>query len=67
VRVGLALDPEHGGARTGLHFAVSDLAAALAEIQRAGGRVVMPPTEAVPGVVIAEVTDTEDNTFVLRA
>jgi hypothetical protein len=67
VRVGLALDPNHAPTRTGLHFAVSDLDAALAAIAAAGGHVAMQPTEVAPGVVIAEALDTEGNTLTLRA
>lgn len=66
VRVGLALDPEHEASRTGLHFAVRELAAACADIERAGGRVVLPAVEVAPGVILAEVVDSEDNTFTLR-
>ena len=65
VRVGLALNPAHAGARTGLHFAVTDLAASLAAVERAGGRVVTPHLEAAPGVILAEVADSENNLFVL--
>ena len=63
VRVGLA--PGTPGPN-GLHFAVSDLAAASAAIERAGGRA-GKPVEVAPGVVIAEATDSEGNTFTLRA
>ena len=66
VRIGLFPDPNHRPTRTGLHFAVTDLAEACAAVERAGGSVSMPATEVAPGVVIAEVTDTEDNTFTLR-
>jgi predicted enzyme related to lactoylglutathione lyase len=66
VRVGLFLHPAHATGRVGLHFAVSDLAAARAQVERAGGRVVAASLEAAPGVVLAEVTDTERNTFMLR-
>ena len=66
VRLGLFLNPErtHGG--VGLHFVVSDLAAARADVQRSGGRVVGSPTEVAAGVVIADVADTEGNTFSFR-
>ena len=67
VRLGLAHDPAHAPTRTGLHFAVADLEAALAAIAAADGRVVTDPTEVAPGVVIAEAIDTEGNTFTLRA
>jgi hypothetical protein len=36
VRVGLAESPEHPGGRTGLNFAVDDLATACAAVERAG-------------------------------
>jgi predicted enzyme related to lactoylglutathione lyase len=48
----------------GLHFAVSDLAAARAAVERAGGRI-GAETEIAPGVIVAEATDTEGNTFTL--
>jgi predicted enzyme related to lactoylglutathione lyase len=66
VRVGLFLHPEHAAASIGLHFVVSDLATARADVERAGGRIVAPSIEVAPGVVIASVTDTERNTFSLR-
>jgi len=65
VRLGLALDPEHAPVTVGLHFAVSDLAGARADVERAGGRIVAPSVEVAPGVVVADVTDTEGNTFAL--
>src|SRR5690349_12436101 len=65
VRVGLALVPGHSGGRTGLHFAVADLDAAGALIERAGGRVLQPRLEPAPGVVLSEVADCEGNVFVL--
>ncbi|HEY8041229.1 MAG TPA: VOC family protein [Polyangiaceae bacterium] len=65
VRVGLALDPDHAPTRTGLHFAVTELATAIAGVERAGGHTVTPPVEVAPGVVIADVTDTEGNIFTL--
>jgi predicted enzyme related to lactoylglutathione lyase len=65
VRVGLALNADGCNARTGLHFAVDDLAAACAAVERAGGCVVASPTEVAPGVVVVEVTDTEGNTLTL--
>jgi predicted enzyme related to lactoylglutathione lyase len=67
VRIGLFHHAEQTGGRVGLHFAVSDLAAACADVERAGGSVVMPAREVGPGIVIAEVTDTERNAFTLRA
>jgi len=65
VRLGLAFHPGHTGARVGLHFAVGDLEGARADVERAGGRLAGPPVEVAPGVVLADVTDTEGNTFVL--
>ncbi len=65
VRVGLALNPEHAASKIGLHFAVSDFAAARADVERAGGRIIAPLIEVAPGVVVAEVADTEGNSFTL--
>jgi predicted enzyme related to lactoylglutathione lyase len=65
VRVGLALNPEHAAIKTGLHFAVDDLAVARAHVERAGGKIITPSVEVAPGVIVAEVRDTEGNTFVL--
>ena len=65
VRLGLNLDPEHAPSRIGLHFVVSDLAAARDDVERAGGRIVAATIEVAPGVVVADVTDTEANTFTL--
>jgi len=67
VRVGLALSPAYAGSRVGLHFAVDDLAAARARVERAGGRVLTASVEFAPGVVVAEVADTEGNAFTLNA
>ena len=64
VRIGLALNPMHSGGRVGLHFAVSDLAAARAAVERAGGRT-GAATEVAPGVIVADATDTEGNIFTL--
>ncbi len=66
VRVGLFSNPEHEGGRVALHFAVSDLGAACAAVQRAGGKIVGPPAEVAPAVVVAEATDTEGNMFSLQ-
>ncbi len=66
VRVALARSPGHEGGRTGLHFAVADLAAARANVERAGGRA-GPPVEVAPGVVIALCVDTEANGFTLTS
>ena len=65
VRIGLALGESNAGERTGVHFAVTDLAGAHGEIERAGGRVVHQSVEVAVGVVISEAMDTEGNTFVL--
>jgi predicted enzyme related to lactoylglutathione lyase len=65
VRLGLGLHPAPAASKIGLHFAVSDLAAGCAAVQGAGGRIVAAAIEAAPGVFIAEVTDTEGNTFSL--
>lgn len=67
VRIGLFLQPGHVGGHTGLHFVVEDLAATLAAIERAGGRVVHAAREVAPGVVIAGAADTEGNGLTLRA
>jgi predicted enzyme related to lactoylglutathione lyase len=64
VRVGLVLDTEHAPTRIGLHFAVSDLAIARAAIERSGGET-GAAAEVAPGVVVADATDTEGNTFTL--
>ncbi|HSF18224.1 MAG TPA: VOC family protein [Vicinamibacteria bacterium] len=61
----------HGGGtgasrKTGLSFQVKDIRAACAEIAAGGGRVASPPM-ARPGepIKLAEVVDTEGNTFSL--
>jgi predicted enzyme related to lactoylglutathione lyase len=66
VRLGLFQHAAQRGARTGLHFAVDDLDAALSAITEAGGQVVLTPREVAPGVLIAEAADTEGNVFGLR-
>jgi uncharacterized protein len=66
VRIGLFANPDHAHTRIGLHFVVDDLDAAFAAIAAHGGSIVSPPLEAAPGVVVAEVADTEGNTFTLR-
>jgi predicted enzyme related to lactoylglutathione lyase len=63
VRVGLF--PGEPG-RTGLHFA-GHLEAIVGEAAAAGGRVVSAAREIAPGVTIAEVEDSEGNTFTVRA
>jgi predicted enzyme related to lactoylglutathione lyase len=65
VRIGLAMTPSGPAGRIGLHFSVSDLGAARAAVERAGGRPITGPTEVAPGVVIADVADTEGNIFTL--
>ncbi|GEM_PF-1208114 len=65
VRVGLALSSERMASTVGLHFAVSDLAMARAEVERAGGCIVSSAVEVAPGVVIVRCDDTEGNTFTL--
>lgn len=66
VRLGLFHHPGHPGGRAGLHFVLADLDATRAAIERAGGRVA-PPVEVAPGVVTVDATDTEGNTFTIRA
>jgi predicted enzyme related to lactoylglutathione lyase len=67
VRVGLFVDAAHAGGSSGLHFVVDDLAAACAQIERDGGRIVVAPREVAPGVVLADATDSEGNALALRA
>jgi predicted enzyme related to lactoylglutathione lyase len=66
VRLGLFHNAKHAASRLRLHFVVSDLAEACAEVERAGGRVVVASTEVAPGVVVADVSDTEGNVFAQR-
>ncbi len=66
VRLGLFRNPERATGRVGLHFAVGDLAEGCRDIERAGGRVLVPSLEVAPGVVVAHVSDTEGNVFALR-
>jgi len=66
VRIGLFLNSDHAGGRVGLHFAVSDLAAACASLVAKGGSEVVPASEVAPGVVVAEMADTEGNVFSLQ-
>jgi predicted enzyme related to lactoylglutathione lyase len=66
VRLGLYADPQHKPAHTGLHFAVDDLAAACADVDRAGGKIKKAPYEVAPGITLAEVSDSEGNTLTLR-
>jgi predicted enzyme related to lactoylglutathione lyase len=64
IRVSLVLR-EHEPASSGLHFIVDDVALACAAVACAGGQIA-PAVEASHGIVIAEVLDTEGNTFTLR-
>ena len=66
VRIGLFGNPVHGGGRVGLHFAVTNLDAACASIEQAGGKIVCPASQVAPGVLVAEVCDTEGNIFSLQ-
>jgi predicted enzyme related to lactoylglutathione lyase len=65
VRLGLGVSRDHAPCKVGLHFVVSDLASARADVQRAGGSAVAPAVEVGPGVLVADVTDSEGNTFML--
>ena len=65
VRVALSLNVAAAAARTGLHFVVDDVAAAQADIARAGGTVAGAAVAVAPGVVIGEVADSEGNGFTL--
>ena len=64
VRVSLVLR-EHKPSATGMHFIVDDVALACAAVVYAGGQIA-PAVETPAGIVIAEVFDTEGNTFTLR-
>lgn len=65
VRVALSLHVAASGGRTGLHFVVADVAAAQADVARAGGVAGAAAVTVAPGVVIAEVADSEGNGFTL--
>jgi predicted enzyme related to lactoylglutathione lyase len=65
MRLGLNASPHDAGNRTGLHFVVDDLAVACGMTVRGGGELVSHPNEVQPGVVLADVTDTEGNIFTL--
>jgi predicted enzyme related to lactoylglutathione lyase len=65
VRLGLNARPSDSCPHTGLHFVVDDLGAACRAVAGAGGFVVSEPKEVQPGVVIADVADTEGNVFTL--
>jgi predicted enzyme related to lactoylglutathione lyase len=64
IRVSLVLR-EHAAPSNGLHFIVDDIALACAVIACAGGQI-KPAVEASGGSIMAEVIDTEGNTFTLR-
>jgi len=66
VRIGLFANAEYGGGRVGLHFSVTNLAAACSSIERAGGKIVTSASQVALGVVVAEVSDTEGNIFSLQ-
>ena len=60
----------HGGAtdtelkRSGLGFDVDDIEAACKEVEAAGGRILKPPFGGeAPGLTLADLADTEGNTF----
>ena len=63
VRVNLVLR-EDEWMSTGMHFIVDDVALACGAVARAGGEIT--PALEEPYAVIAEVVDTEGNTFTLR-
>ena len=65
VRVALSLNVAAAPVRTGLHFVVDDVGAAQADIVRAGGAAAGAAVAVAPGVVIAEVADSEGNGFTL--
>jgi predicted enzyme related to lactoylglutathione lyase len=65
VRLGLFHHPALETKKIGLHFAVDDLEAACAAIASAGGTVLHAAVEVAPGVVTADVADTEGNGFTL--
>jgi predicted enzyme related to lactoylglutathione lyase len=67
VRIGLVHVRAHAGGRIGVHFAVEGIHEALAAVAEAGGSPGTGPVEVAPGVVLAEITDTEGNTLTLRA
>jgi predicted enzyme related to lactoylglutathione lyase len=48
-----------------LHFVVDDVAFACEATVSAGGEVVARPSEVQPGVVLADMADTEGNIFTL--
>jgi predicted enzyme related to lactoylglutathione lyase len=66
VRIGLFANSEYGGARVGLHFVVTNLAAACSSIERAGGKIIASASQVAPGVLVAEASDTEGNIFSLQ-
>jgi predicted enzyme related to lactoylglutathione lyase len=66
VRIGLFLQEGHVAGAVGLHFGVTDLLAACAAAEAAGGRTLSASTEVAPGIFIASVADTEGNAFTVR-
>lgn len=66
VRLGLFHHPRQVRGKLGLHFAVDDLLATCADVERGGGRILGNHIEVAPGVVTVEVADTEGNVFTLR-
>ena len=64
IRVSLVLRDQPTSSN-GLHFIVDDIALACAAVARAGGQI-KPAVEASGGSIMAEVLDTEGNTFTLR-
>jgi predicted enzyme related to lactoylglutathione lyase len=67
VRIGLVSIADHRGRRTGLHFAVADLYGARRAVADAGGNADAPPQQPAPGVIVADVVDSEGNTLTLRS
>lgn len=67
VRVALFADGALAGRSIGLHFAARDLRVPCGAVEAAGGRIVAAPAEAAPGLVLAQVADTEGNAITLRA
>jgi predicted enzyme related to lactoylglutathione lyase len=65
VRLGLEATSSDERAHGGLHFVVDDLAAACRSAASAGGAVVTEQLEVQPGVILANVTDSEGNVFTL--
>jgi predicted enzyme related to lactoylglutathione lyase len=64
VRVSLVLSAR-SASMTGMHFIVDDVALACAAVVYSGGQI-EPAVETAAGIVIAEMLDSEGNTFTLR-